>query len=53
MMHHDLERKLILIIGMFVVSCLASSLFYGWDMIVILVIGLLLFAAILRGIGGR
>jgi len=52
LINNDLEHKLILIIGLFVVSCLASSLFYGWDMVIILVVGLLLFAAMLRAIGG-
>jgi cobalamin synthase len=44
----NLEHKINVVIGLFVLSCLACTIFYGFDMIVVCVLGLFIIAAILN-----
>ena len=47
-MDENLEHKINVVIGLFVLSCLACTIFYGFDMIVVCVLGLFVIAAILN-----
>jgi ABC-type multidrug transport system permease subunit len=56
-MDHDLEHRISVVVGLFVIASLASAYFHGWNSIVVCIIGLFVFAAILQmfcgGTGGR
>jgi hypothetical protein len=51
-MEDNMERHVIVVVGLFVIASLASAFFYGLYPIVICVIGLFLIAALLRVFGG-
>ena len=47
-MNNSLEHRINVVTGIFVLSCLAATLFYGWEVIVVCVLGLFVIAAILQ-----
>ena len=51
-MDNDLEHKVNMVVGLFVLSSLASTIFYGWHSVIVCIIGLLVLAAILQVLGG-
>jgi hypothetical protein len=51
-MEDNMERHVIVVVGLFVIASLASTFFYGLYPIVVCVIGLFLIAALLRVFGG-
>jgi hypothetical protein len=51
-MEDNMERHVIVVVGLFVIASLASTFFYGLYPIVVCVIGLILIAALLRVLGG-
>ena len=56
-MNENLEHKVNVVAGIFVVSCLATSFDYGWYSIVVCAVGLFVMALLLQalrgGMGGR
>lgn len=56
-MDSNLEHQVSVVVGLFVISCLASAFFYGRYPIIVCVIGLFVIAALLQafrgGMGGR
>ena len=51
-MNDELEHKIHVVVGIFTLSCLVSTIYYGFDMIIVLFVGLFVIAAILQGFGG-
>ena len=47
-MEENLEHKINVVIGLFVLSCLACTIFYGPYMLIVCVLGLFIIAAILN-----
>ena len=56
-MNNELEHKVIVVVGIFILSCVAATFFYGIYPVIICIIGLFVIAAILQlfrgGTGGR
>ena len=56
-MDSNLEHQVRVVVGLFVISCLASAYVYGRYAIVVCVVGLFVIAALLQafrdGMGGR
>ena len=46
----DLEEMIFGLIGLFVLSCLVGTLFYGWSMVVACLIGLAGMGALLNAV---
>ncbi len=51
-MDNNLNDRINVVIGLFVIACLASTFFYGCYSIVVCVIGLFVIAALLQLLGG-
>ena len=49
-MDPQLTHKIHVVIGLFTISCFAVSFYYGWQVIVTLLIGLFLIAALLNAV---
>jgi hypothetical protein len=47
-MDSELKKKVNIAIGMFVLSCLVCTIFFGWQSIIACIIGLSVIAAILQ-----
>ena len=47
-----MEHHVIVVVGLFVIACLASAYFYGCYSIIVCVIGLFVIAALLRAFRG-
>lgn len=52
-MNEDLTDKTAMIMGVFTISCLAGTQFYGWHAFITWLLGLFLFAALLKLVFGN
>ena len=56
-MNENLEHKINVVVGIYVLSCLAASFYYGWYSIIVCAVGLFVMALLLQvlrgGTGGR